>query len=84
MSAGTALPATHIRPAQRITNLRGVFGRDWVTAWVFLTPALLVMVLLIAYPFVSAILLSFQAKLVGTPGVWVGFKNYEDLLVGVT
>jgi multiple sugar transport system permease protein len=31
---------------------------------------------------VSAILLSFQAKLVGTPGVWVGFKNYEDLLFG--
>jgi len=37
---------------------------------------------LIAYPFVSAILLSFQNKLVGSPGVWVGLKNYEDLLVG--
>jgi multiple sugar transport system permease protein len=37
---------------------------------------------LIAYPFVSAILLSFQAKLVGSPGVWVGLKNYEDLLFG--
>src|SRR5262245_5857196 len=37
---------------------------------------------LIAYPFVSAILLSFQTKLVGSPGVWVGLKNYEDLLFG--
>ena len=40
------------------------------------------MIGLIAYPFVSAILLSFQSKLVGTPGVWVGLKNYEDLLFG--
>jgi multiple sugar transport system permease protein len=40
------------------------------------------MVGLIAYPFVSAILLSFQAKLVGSPGVWVGLQNYSDLLFG--
>jgi multiple sugar transport system permease protein len=45
-------------------------------------PCLVVMIGLIAYPFVSAILLSFQNKLVGSPGVWVGLKNYEDLLVG--
>src|SRR2546429_1059910 len=65
-----------------IIGLRRVLGRDWATAWLFLAPCLVVLVGLIAYPFVSAILLSFQAKLVGTPGVWVGFKNYEDLLVG--
>jgi multiple sugar transport system permease protein len=64
------------------TNLRGALGRDWLSAWVFLLPCVVVMVGLIAYPFVSAILLSFQSKLVGSPGVWVGLKNYEDLLVG--
>jgi len=63
-------------------NLRRVLGRDWVAAWLFLLPCAIVVLGLIAYPFVSAILLSFQAKLVGSPGVWVGLKNYEDLLVG--
>ena len=63
-------------------SLRRTMGRDWATAWLFVLPCVIVMLGLIAYPFVSAILLSFQAKLVGTPGVWVGLKNYEDLLVG--
>jgi len=63
-------------------NPRRLLGRDWATAWIFLAPCLLVLVGLIAYPFVSAILLSFQAKLVGSPGVWVGLGNYQDLLTG--
>src|SRR6266540_2986355 len=83
MSLRMAAPAARVeRHADRAATLRSTFGRDWVTAWVFLAPALAVMVGLIAYPFVSAILLSFQTKLVGTPGIWVGLKNYEDLLVG--
>src|SRR5437763_7805364 len=43
---------------------------------------MVVLVGLIAYPFFSAILLSFQEKLVGTPGVWVGLRNNAELLVG--
>jgi multiple sugar transport system permease protein len=64
------------------TSLRRTFGRDWATAWIFLLPALVVMIGLIAYPFVSAILLSFQNKLVGSPGIWVGLQNYDDLIRG--
>ncbi|MBV9322808.1 MAG: sugar ABC transporter permease [Chloroflexi bacterium] len=63
-------------------SLRRTLGRDWATAWFFLAPCLLVLLGLIAYPFVSAILLSFQAKFVGSPGVWVGFGNYQDLFTG--
>jgi multiple sugar transport system permease protein len=63
-------------------RLRHVLGRDWSTAWLFLAPCLLVLVGLIAYPFFSAILLSFQAKLVGSPAVWVGLGNYQDLFTG--
>src|SRR5215471_5463661 len=81
MSARTAAPAASL-PRRQTSSLRQVFGRDWATAWVFLTPALAVMIGLIAYPFVSAILLSFQSKLVGTPGVWVGLQNYDDLIRG--
>src|SRR5438067_12227057 len=61
---------------------RALLGRDWVAAWLFLVPCMLVLVGLIGYPFVSAILLSFQAKLVGSPGVWVALQNYQDLLFG--
>ena len=82
MSARTAAPAAPLARPRQASTLRQVLGRDWITAWLFLAPALVVMIGLIAYPFLSAIALSFQSKLVGTPGVWVGFKNYEDLLVG--
>src|SRR5258708_22262887 len=77
-----ALVAPVRRPgeASAAGSLRRVLGRDWLAAWLFLVPCLLVLVGLIGYPFVSAILLSFQAKLVGTPGVWVGLQNYQDLL----
>src|SRR6266849_1561539 len=78
--AGPA-PSTRQSVAPRLA-LRRVLGRDWLAAWLFLLPCAIVVLGLIAYPFVSAILLSFQSKLVGSPGVWVGFKNYEDLLLG--
>ena len=61
---------------------RRALGRDWASAWLFLAPCLVVLVGLIAYPFFSAILLSFQAKLVGSPGAWVGLQNYYELLFG--
>jgi multiple sugar transport system permease protein len=72
-----------IRPAASASlRLRRALGRDWGTAWPFLAPCMLVIVGLIAYPFFSAILLSFQAKLVGAPGAWVGLQNYQELLFG--
>jgi multiple sugar transport system permease protein len=70
------------RSERTALQLRRVLGRDWATAWIFLAPCLLILIGLIAYPFVSAILLSFQAKLVGSPGVWVGFANYQELFTG--
>src|ERR687883_566253 len=75
-------PAAARPRADASMTLRRVLGRDWLAAWLFAPPCLVVMVGLIACPFVSAILLSFQAKLVGSPAVWVGFQNYYDLLFG--
>jgi multiple sugar transport system permease protein len=69
-------------PSTTALALRRALGRDWAPAWLFLAPCLVVLIGLIGYPFVSAILLSFQAKLVGAPGVWVGFQNYYELLFG--
>jgi multiple sugar transport system permease protein len=81
-STPSARTAAAVPGVDLATSLRRTFGRDWATAWIFLLPALLVMIGLIAYPFVSAILLSFQNKLVGSPGVWVGLQNYDDLIRG--
>jgi multiple sugar transport system permease protein len=69
--------ATHTRSMSERT-----FGRDWKLAWIFLLPITIVMVVLIAYPFCSAIILSLQHKVVGGPASWVGLRNYHDLLFG--
>ena len=57
-------------------------GRDWKIAWVFLLPLLAVLIGLVAYPFVAGIILSLQHKVVGQPPIWVGLRNFRELLVG--
>ena len=59
-----------------------MLGRDWKLARVFLVPLLVVLLGLIAYPFVSAVILSLQHKVIGRPASWVGLGNYRDLLFG--
>jgi multiple sugar transport system permease protein len=49
-------------------------------AYAILAPSLLVILFLVAYPFVSAIYLSLQDKMVGSPGRFVGLENYGELL----
>ena len=68
-------------PAQA-TLLGRALGRDWRLAWVFLAPLVLIIVAMIAYPFVYGILLSFQHKVIGAPATWAGWSNYTDLLFG--
>jgi ABC-type sugar transport system permease subunit len=61
--------------------LRSLLGRDWTLAWLFLAPATLIVLGLIAYPAVSAFLLSFQSRFLGqVVGQWVGLRNYAKLL----
>jgi multiple sugar transport system permease protein len=81
--AGSPVAAPgHQASSSTTIALRRALGRDWLTAWVFLAPCMLVIIGLIGYPFVSAIMLSFQAKLVGAPATWVGLANYQELLFG--
>jgi multiple sugar transport system permease protein len=54
--------------------------RDRTLGYLFLTPALLVVIGLVAYPFVNAVLLTFQAKTAGAPGRYIGLDNYRELL----
>lgn len=48
-------------------------------AYAILTPTLLVILGLVAYPFFAAIYLSLQDKMVGAPGRFVGLSNYVEL-----
>ncbi len=62
------------RPERRFARLtaaprrswdRRALGRDWQIAWLFLIPLVLVLLVLVAYPFVAGIILSMQRKVVG-------------------
>ena len=62
------------------TVRRHLLGRDASLAYLFLSPVLLVLAGLIAYPFFSSISLSLQDKMVGAAGHFVGLQNYLTLL----
>ena len=51
-----------------------------ILGYVLLAPALLLILVFIAYPFVLGIWMSLTDKVVGTPGEFVGLKNYLLLL----
>ncbi len=59
---------------------RRILGRDAPLAYLFLSPILLILAGLIAYPFFSSIYLSLQDKMVGAPGTFAGLQNYGILL----
>ncbi len=51
----------------------------------YITPAMVIMVLLIAVPFIAVVLLSFTNYELAMPVShfkWIGFKNYDKLLFG--
>ena len=73
-----ARPGSHA--VSRDVALRHIFGRDWVLGWLFVAPTLLVVCSLLIYPFVDAILLSFQDRFIGQTGTWIGFANYAELI----
>ena len=53
--------------------------REAALAYGILSPTLLVILFLVAYPFVAAIYLSLQSKMVGAPARFAGFENYVEL-----
>ncbi len=52
--------------------------KEWISAYVFLAPALCFFLVFIAYPMVNGVWLSFF-KLVGRRTDWVGLANYRGL-----
>jgi multiple sugar transport system permease protein len=80
-SAPVSIPIPSSRPTlswkdrvQRFLLLDSTLG------YLFLLPALIVILGLVAYPFVNAIVMTFQNKTAGAPGRFVGLANYRELL----
>jgi len=60
---------------------RSLFAGDVRLGWLLVTPALLVVLGMVAYPFIEAIRISFTDKSIGRgPGHWVGLANYVYIL----
>ena len=50
-----------------------------LTPYLFLAPALLVIVVFVLYPIVAVVYYSFTDYNISTPPVWVGLRNYQQL-----
>jgi multiple sugar transport system permease protein len=60
-------------------RLRVLLGQDWAVAWVFILPTVLLMGVIIAYPFIRAVYMSFTNTTTLQLGPWVGLSNYSWL-----
>lgn len=67
-----------------VWELRGrsarLLGRDWGLAYMLLTPLAAILLGLIAYPFISSIVLSLQSKPIGGEAQFIGLENFQDLV----
>lgn len=73
------------RAAPAVVKPRAPFwrklGRDVGLAYLLLTPLILILFLLLAYPIASAIWITLQDKTIGMAGRFIGLGNYRELLV---
>lgn len=57
---------------------RQFLDNDTVAAWIFLTPALILLFIFLLYPIAYLFFLSFTAGSFTSTGIhWVGLKNYS-------
>ncbi len=78
--ADTLAPTLKTAPIRRTDTLRRVLGTEWQLGWLMVAPVVIIVSTLLIYPFIDAILLSFQDRFIGKTGTWVGFANYAALL----
>ncbi len=64
----------------RSRSLKRLLGRDYALAYWMIAPAVLVLLGLIAYPFIRAITLAFESQPIGGQGRFIGLENYRTLL----
>ena len=68
--------------AQPVTTKRSAFRRhEAILGWLLVTPALVIVLGMVGYPFLEAVRISFTDKMIGMgAGRWVGLSNYEYII----
>lgn len=60
-------------------RLQQTLGHDWAEAYLFMAPAMILLLGIIAYPFLRAVYISFTNTTSLQIGPFVGLRNYVDL-----
>lgn len=79
MAVGDLPLAVGARRALLRTRVRELLDREAVLGPVSVTPALLLLTLLVAYPFVMALYFAMSNALIGRPSHFVGVRNFVAL-----
>jgi multiple sugar transport system permease protein len=72
-AVSTPAPSLKVRISTKLEEQK-------VLGYVLMTPALLLILIFIAYPFVLGVWMSLTNKVVGTQGEFIGLANYAKLL----
>jgi len=77
-----ALPATRPTGARQTwdSRLRRLLGQDWAPGLLFALPLIVLLLTIIAWPFVRALWMSFHSVFGPRWGPWVGLRNYSQQL----
>lgn len=65
--------------SKKISVLESVLNDKRSLAYLFLAPAVAILCFVVVYPFLSAFWISFQDKVAGAPGRFIGWGNYREL-----
>jgi multiple sugar transport system permease protein len=79
-TARIRVAAEPLAPRAQMGRIATALEDERILGFVLLTPALLLILVFIAYPFGLGIWMSLTDKLVGRPGAFVGLGNYVRLL----
>jgi multiple sugar transport system permease protein len=75
-----ALEAAGLRSAGRLARVREWWEQEHVFGYGLILPAFALIVCLVAYPFGMALYFSLSDYWVGSPGGFVGFTNFREIL----
>ncbi len=82
MAIGNVRVAAATRRASFRVRARELLDREQVLGPLFVTPAVLLLLLLVAYPFGMALYLSLSNAFIGRPSHFIGLKNFVNLWDG--
>jgi multiple sugar transport system permease protein len=78
-----AIGSVRVEPAPSrgsfAVRARELFDREQILGPLFVTPALILLVLLVAYPFGMALYFALSDSFIGRPSHFVGFRNFINL-----